>query len=510
MSARTTIHEVMTLIASRHPVVALESVEEDRVRGIVLSAAERSGLPVLEWSVTQGLRRTEDRESFNGLTADAEKMLAHASAMTVRGVFLAFDLAHHLQTPVARRLARELIARFARTGSTLVIVGTAIDLPPEIDGDTVHLTVSLPSRTELDAMLNALARSTGVVIADDARRVALDGLHGLTLNQARQAAAAAMVDGDLTVEDAHALMDRKVRAISEGGLLEYFPPTDNIARLAGMANLLSWLDRAAIAASPRAQAMNIRPPRGILLAGVPGCGKSLAAKYIARRWGRPLLKLDAGALYDKYIGESERNLRTSLRMAETLAPVVLWIDEIEKGISVGGDDAGGALGRRLLGSLLTWMQERTADVFMVATSNDLTILPPELQRKGRFDEVFFVDLPTFEERAAIFAAQLSLRRQDPARYSIPHLADESVDFSGAEIEQAIVSGILRALHLNREPGTGAILQEIRETVPLARSRPEAIAAVRARARDFVPASAPATGPGTGGTPTTTAGRRPEV
>lgn len=493
MSATTTIHEIATLIASRHPVIALESVEEARVREIVLSASLRAGLPVFEWTVTQGLRPSLERDRINGLTAPPEKMLAHVASMTVRGVFLALDLAPHLESPVNRRLARELIDRLMATGSTLVITGTGIELPTEIERETVQLAISLPDRGELDGVLRAVSQSMGVAVTDDTRGAALAALQGLTLNQARQAVAAAMVDGAFTLEDTAKLMDRKVRAISEGGLLEYFPPTDNVARLAGMANLRAWLDRADVAATPQARAMNIAPPRGILLAGVPGCGKSLAARYIARRWKRPLLKLDAGALYDKYVGESERNLRTALSMAESLAPVVLWIDEIEKGISVGGDDAGAALGRRMLGTLLTWMQERDADVFIVATSNDITVLPPEFQRKGRFDEVFFVDLPTLEERGAIFVAQLALRRQDPEGYSIPHLAHASTDFSGAEIEQSVVSGLLRALHRGETPDTRAILQEIQETVPLARSRPEAIVAVRTRARDFVPASAPVAG-----------------
>jgi len=282
-------------------------------------------------------------------------------------------------------------------------------------------------------------------------------------------------------------MDRKVRLISSGGPLEYFPAEDNDARLAGMGNLKRWLERARMASTPQARSLNISPPRGILLAGVPGCGKSLAAKHIARVWRRPLLKLDAGALYDKYIGETEKNLRASLAMAEALAPIVLWIDEIEKGLSVGGDDAGGAVGRRVLGALLTWMQERRADVFIVATSNDLTILPPELQRKGRFDEVFFVDLPAPRERAAIFAAQLELRRQAPGRFDLATLASASDGFSGAEIEQAVVAGVLRALHERRAPDTRSVLEEIEATVPLSRSRPDAIAAVRARAREFVPA-----------------------
>lgn len=283
-------------------------------------------------------------------------------------------------------------------------------------------------------------------------------------------------------------MDRKIRTISEGGLLEYHPPSDNHARLAGMAGLKAWLDRAQVAFSPAARAMNIAPPRGILFVGVPGCGKSLAAKHVARVWNRPLLKLDAASLYDKYVGESERNLRVALDMAEALAPIVLWIDEIEKGLAVGGDDASGATARRMLGTLLTWMAEPRPDIFVVATCNDIASLPVELQRKGRFDEVFFVDLPTPAERAAIFATQLSLRRQPRDRFDLRPLVGASAGFSGAEIEQVVVAGILRALQAGRAPDTGALIEEIGATVPLSRSRPETIERMRAAAREFVPAA----------------------
>jgi SpoVK/Ycf46/Vps4 family AAA+-type ATPase len=200
------------------------------------------------------------------------------------------------------------------------------------------------------------------------------------------------------------------------------------------------------------------------------------------------LKLDAARLYDKYVGESERNLREVLRLAESLAPIVLWIDEIEKGLAVGGDDASGATSRRMLGTLLTWMSEPRADIFLVATSNDLSALPVELQRKGRFDEVFFVDLPTPRERAAIFGTQLSGRRQSREHFDLRVLVSETNGFSGAEIEQVVVAGLLRALHARRVADTAALLDEIAATVPLSRSRADEIAAIRARARDFVPAS----------------------
>ncbi len=483
----STLHELRTLMASRHPLIVAESVEEERVRGFVVQAAARLEVPVFEWTVTQGLRPADDRGSWHGITADPAKMLAHVAGLTLRAVFLMHDLHPHLASPTVARLLRDLLPTLARTGSTIVLSGSDIELPAAIRADAIRLRIALPDRGELSVMLDGLVEATGREPAADVRARTLDALTGLTLNQARQAVASVLLDGTVDADDVATLMERKVRTIADGGLLEYFPAEDNHARLAGMANLKAWLERAAVAASPEARALNISPPRGILLAGVPGCGKSLAAKYIALRWRRPLLKLDAGMLYDKYIGESEKNLRGALNLAESLEPIVLWIDEIEKGLAVGGDDAGAAVGRRMLGTLLTWMQERRADVFVVATSNDLSILPPELQRKGRFDEVFFVDLPTPQERAAIFAAQLAIRRQPRERFDLAALVAASEGFSGAEIEQSVVAGLLRALQVGGTPTTDAIVQEVSATVPLSRSRPDAIAAVRARARDFVPA-----------------------
>lgn len=488
MSTSTTIHELKTLVQSRHPVLVIESVEEERVRRLVEAAAGQLGLPVFEWSMTQGLRRSDDRDRPSGITAEPAKLLAHLADMKVQAIFVLHDLHAHLRAPMAERLFRDLAARLATTNATLILTGADIELPSTLEAEAVRVKMALPGPEELALVVHALLRSTDAIAADGVAERVIEALQGLTLNQARQAVAAVVVDGVLDAGDVQEVMERKVRAISEGGLLEYFPAEDNHFHLAGMANLKAWLERATVASTPAARELNITPPRGILLAGVPGCGKSLAAKYIARSWNRPLLKLDAGSLYDKYIGESERNLRAALDMAESLAPVVLWIDEIEKGLAVGGDDAGAAVARRMLGTLLTWMQEKRQDIFVVATSNDMSALPPELQRKGRFDEVFFVDLPSPEERSAIFAIHLTLRRQTPNRFDLRPLVAASDGFSGAEIEQVVVSGLLRALQAKRTPGTEAVLEELRATVPLSRSRPDAIAAVRARVRDFVPAS----------------------
>jgi SpoVK/Ycf46/Vps4 family AAA+-type ATPase len=279
---------------------------------------------------------------------------------------------------------------------------------------------------------------------------------------------------------------RKGEAIQDGGLLEFYPPGENAFELGGFERLKAWLDRAHVGFGAEARALGLDPPRGVLIVGVQGCGKSLAAKAIARTWQQPLLKLDAARLYDKYIGETEKNLRKALDVAEAVAPSVLWIDEIEKGFATGGE-ADGGVSKRMLGTFLTWLQERRANVFVAATANDLSTLPPEFLRKGRFDEIFFVDLPDAGEREAIFRIHLQVRRQDPASLDIPSLAQAAEGFSGAEIEQAVIASLYRALH-QKEPLTSTLLaEELRQTVPLSVSRREDIERIRHAARGrFVP------------------------
>jgi hypothetical protein len=484
--AASTIHEIATLVRSRHPVVVIETVEEERAGALVAAVAGQVGMPVFEWSVTTGFRRLGD-EAINGMTTAPDALLAHIADLTVEAIFLLRDIHPHLAQPLIERRFRDVTDAFRHRTSTLVLVGAEIALPAAIEADAVRIRLALPDRAELEVVVRAVLRSAGVNPPERGIAALLEAVRGLTLNQARQHAASAVLDGVLTPDDVAGIVDRKAQAIAEGGLLEYHPAEDNAFELAGMANLKAWLERASLAFGPEAKAMNIPTPKGILLAGVPGCGKSLAAKHIARRWRRPLLKLDAGRLFDKYVGESERNLRTAITMAEGLAPIVLWIDEIEKGLAIGGDDAGGATGRRMLGTLLSWMQDKREDIFVVATSNDLSALPPELQRKGRFDEVFFVDLPARAEREAILAIHLGLRKQDVAEFDVPALAAATEGFSGSEIEQTVVSGLLRALHAKRLPDTEAVMSEITATVPLSQARPEAVSAIRARARDLVPA-----------------------
>lgn len=493
MATSTTLHDVKALVLSNHPVLAVETLEEERVRELLKAVAAELSAPLFEWSVNRGLQRRPAGRPVHG-TSDPLGLMRHLRTLTVGGLFHIKDFSAYLGDPPVIRAAREAAQQCRRTHATLVFTGDPIALPPELAGEAVQLRLRLPGpselRTELTSVLTSLRRGHRIAVdiePDDLDRV-VNALSGFTVTQARQALAFVILeDGRLGPDDIATLFERKARLIQESGLLEYFAADDTSHQLGGFARLKQWLERARLGFTPEAAAMNLTPPRGVLLVGVQGCGKSLAAKVIAREWGLPLLKLDAGRLFDKYIGETEKNFRRAVSLAGAMAPAVLWIDEIEKAFGGTGSDGDGGVSQRLLASLLTWLQERGEEVFVVATANDLFNLPPEMLRKGRFDEIFYVDLPDDGERAAIFGIHLGRRNLSPEGFDVPRLSAAADGFSGAEIEQAVISAAFRALHAGAELSTDHLLAEIAETVPLSVSRREDIQRLRTTAADrFVP------------------------
>lgn len=512
----TSLHDLRTLIRSCHPLIVIETVEEDRVGHLLRSVAGQERLPLYEWSITRGLTKPEDGDTINRMTAQPLALAQHLSGLTLEALFWLKDFATHLTDAATARQLREVTQRFSSSRATCIITGDPVTLPPDLDKLAVRYELRLPDRQELDRVVQSVLQSLGppraaagsrstTVAATMARSAArspvptlsaadyeqiLRALNGMTLHQARQVVSHCLIeDGSLTAADVHRILARKAQAIKEGGLLEYYPVEDNRYQLGGFENLKRWLDRAKVGFTPEAKALNLTPPRGILLVGVPGCGKSLAAKAIARDWALPLLKLDAGRLFDKFVGESEKNFRKAIAMAESLAPIVLWIDELEKALvsQGGGGEADGGLSRRLFGAFLTWLQEKRHEVFVVATANDLMALPPELLRKGRFDDIFFVDLPDEQERQSIWTIHLTLRKQQPPSFDLAQLVSASNGFSGAEIEQAVVAGLYRALHAKQPLATAHLLEELRQTIPLSVSRHEDIDRLRTLAQDrFVP------------------------
>jgi hypothetical protein len=494
--APSAVHDLKTLVLSRHPGIVIETHEPERAEALVQSVAGDLRVRRFEWSVTTGLRRAGDASGVYQ-TTDPARALAAIAELEVEAIFELHDFSTYLDKPELSRAFRDLLERLSSPArlSTVVLIEARATLPPEIEPRVVRFDLRFPSRDEyrqaIDAVVESLRlnrRATVEIEAADYDEFCA-ALSGLTLNQARQAVArAAIADGRLARDDLASLAEYKARALGEDGLLEYFPPGDNRFEIGGFANLRRWLERARVGFSREAAELGLEAPKGVLLVGVQGCGKSLAAKAIAREWRLPLLKLDAGRLFDKYIGETERNFRKAIDVAESCAPAVLWIDELEKAIAPGGGgDSDGGVSRRLFGSFLTWLQEKTAPVFVVATANDLSRLPPELLRKGRFDEIFFVDLPQADEREQILRIHLGLRRQDPQAFDLAALVEATEGFSGAELEQAVVASLLGALHAKAPLTTELLLAELRATVPLSVTRAEDVRALRASAQGrFVP------------------------
>jgi ATPase family associated with various cellular activities (AAA) len=504
MTLTTDIRHLQTLIMSFHPIVVMETVEEERVQTLLNKATLDLQLPVFEWSIAQGLCRLDtgqqnrwhdeftppgsSRPAVIEETAEPLAVLRHIQAMRFRALYWLKDFSVHLNDDTVARLFREISHQFSGNQSALVVTGEQVNLPKELVHEAVFFDVPLPEKEELhEAILQAIRTLKGrisVNLSPEEMQLLVRAVRGMTLKQTKKVIAyAALEDGELTVKDIARVLKRKTQIIHETGLLDYIPLEQNNAQLGGFTRLKQWLARARVGFSEEARSFNLTPPKGILIVGVQGCGKSLAAKTIAQTWKMPLLKLDAGRLYDKYVGESEKNFRQSVSLAEKMAPVVLWIDEIEKSMGNVGGDADGGLSRRLFGSFLTWLQEKSHEVFVVATANDLSQIPPELLRKGRFDEIFFVDLPAADERETIFRIHLTRHRQDPKGFDFLPLVQASEGFSGAEIEQVIIATLYRAIY-ERVPVNGAlILDEIKATVPLSVSRREDVQALRQVARE---------------------------
>ena len=392
----TDLHDLELLLRSDRPILSIESVEEPRIVALFAGLALRLNQPVFCWTLTEGLRRVELEDPPNQRLADPAEVLRYVKVTPQRGIYLLLDFHPFLAEPLHVRLIKEIAQGYGETGRTLVFVSHALDIPPELRHLGARFNLRLPDRNRILALIREEAQAwqreaTRPFRAD---REAVDRLSrnilGVTESDARRLIREAIRnDGAITHDDVREVTRAKYDLLSPEGAVSFEYDTADYADLAGLDNLKAWLDLRRPAFLGQT---NLKDrPRGVLLLGVQGGGKSLAAKAAAGRFGVPLLRLDFGALYDKFYGETERNLRRALQTAEVMAPCVLWLDEIEKGLARGGE--GDGLGSRVLGTLLTWMAERKSAVFLVATANDIDRLPPELIRKGRLDEIFFVDLP---------------------------------------------------------------------------------------------------------------------
>lgn len=489
--------ELTLLVLSRYPLVILESPEEPQVEGLVGRVALDLSMPLLVWRSSTGLVRPSlgAHEGRIADTEDPERALARVGGMAGEVIVLLHDLQPYLDRPEVVRRLRDLDTHFSGSRSTAILSGTAVELPGSLAHEAARLELALPDERELEQLVRHTAAQLsgqrgaarrGIEVqlqGDEAARLAR-ALRGLHRDEARRLLfQAALADGRLAVDDLDRLLEGKRRRVEAGGLLQWVEPGGGLADLGGASNLKRWVELRRDAFGEAARRFGLEPPKGLLLSGVPGTGKSLACRALAGEWKLPLLALDPGRLFDKFVGETEANLRRTLAVAESLAPAILWIDEIEKALAAEGSAADGGLAQRIRGTLLTWMQEHPQPVFLMATANDVERLPVELLRRGRFDEVFFFDLPEREDRARIFGLHLERRERDPKAFDLDVLADASEGFSGAEIEGVVVAALYHAFSARRPLADEILLNEIRATRPLARMRPEAIARIRAWGRD---------------------------
>ena len=479
----SSVNDLEVLVRSRVPLIILETSDEPRALEVFKRLALRLNLPVMRWSVTTGLQRIDLNLQPQAHAKEPAQALGQIKATGTAGIYLLLDFHPYLEDPAHVRMLKEIALGYGDAAHTLVLISHSCDLPDELHAFSARFELKLPDLDALEKQVHLEARAwadahPGKKVKTDNRTLAqlLKQLSGLGNSDARRLIRNAIHDdGAITESDLPEVMQAKYRLLDQGGALSFELDTARFSDVGGLEHLKRWLKQRKDVFLE--QDTTLDPPRGILMVGVQGGGKSLAAKAVAGLWQLPLLRLDFGALYNKFFGETERNLRSSLATAEAMAPCVLWVDEIEKAIASGDYDSGTS--KRVLGTLLTWMAERNSPVFLVATANRIDSLPPELIRKGRMDEIFFVDLPDLAIRQKIFEIHLRKRNHQPGDFDLTRLARESEGFSGAEIEQAVVAG----LYLAREQGTALdsdhLLTELSQTRPLSVVMSEPLSALRA-------------------------------
>jgi hypothetical protein len=538
-----TLTRIKVLINSSTPIILMETVEEARAIALLRAACSELALPLFEWSIADGLVRTaagspagkaaaadpkaqtspgvtqriaaamadaglppldfsktSARPAANGDTGNAifntkepAAVLAHISTLTIEGVFMLKDFHRQLDDAVVARLLREAAEQFTSERRAIVLTGPDFKLPAELARQVEYVDLPLPDKARLREIIEAvyarLAKTyTLKRTVNQAQLDAIAGnLCGLTEEESERAVAQAIVAryalGPEVVLD---VLNAKQEMLRRSGMLEFVDAIGDLSEVGGLENLKHWLGMRKGAFSPGAADFGLEPPRGVVIMGVQGCGKSLAARCIAGSWQLPLVKLDTSAIFDKFIGETEKRVRRLFDVAEQLAPVVFWIDELEKIFAGSGPDSASAdagTSSRVLGEFLSWMQDRKAPVFLAATSNNVMALPPELIRKGRFDAIFFVDLPNAAERRAVLAIHLAKRKRDPKQFDMDKLVAASQGYTGAEIEAAVQASLYASFTDQQPLSTQTILDALEDSVPLSVTRGEDVAELRAWARE---------------------------
>lgn len=485
--------ELEVLIRARYPLIYVQTSEELRVLAVVLDIAGRRGKRLFEWSCSTGIvpsgTSIQSQKARSAATKDPLAALDQVLEQVEPALFVFKDLHPFLTKSnyaVIRKL-KDIALHLKNSFKTVILVSPVLEIPAELDKEITVLSFPLPTKEELaellDRILTDVRSLQQVTIELDAagRERLLQAALGLTLGEAENVFAKIIVkDARLSGDDVNEVFAEKQQIIRKSGLLEYCTTGEGFGHVGGLAVLKDWLVKRSAAFTAEARAFGLPAPKGLLLLGVQGCGKSLCAKAISRQWQLPLLRFDMGRMFGSLVGSSEENVRRAIAVAESVAPAILWVDEIDKAFagSQGSGSSDGGTAARVFGTFLTWLSEKTAPVFVVATANDISHLPPELLRKGRLDEIFFVDLPAEPERAEIFRVHIGKRGRDAEQFDLPALAQASADFSGAEIEEAINSALYEAFSTASELTTEHVLEALRQTVPLAKTMDEQISRLR--------------------------------
>jgi len=468
--------------------------EEGRVIGLVGELAAQRDKKVFEWSVTTGLvpggTSIQSQKNRDAATQDPLVALDRVIEQVEPAIYIFKDFHPFLakqNMAVIRRL-REIAASLKNSYKTIVLVSPMMSIPPELEKDVTVVDFDLPGEKDFRLLLRRVvddvkgnAKIRMRLTRESAQKI-VHALLGLTLSEAENVLAKTLViHRGVSDQSAEVIYDEKKQIIRKSGLLEYYDSEENLSTVGGVDMLKEWLRKRSVAFTDEAREFGLASPKGMLLLGVQGCGKSLMAKAVSQLWKLPLLRFDVGRVFGSLVGSSEENVRRAIKVAESVSPAILWVDEIDKafrGSRSSGASTDGGASARVFGTFLTWLSEKTAPVFVVATANDVTSLPPELLRKGRFDEIFFVDLPGTLERREIFRIHLEKRERDPEKFDLEPLAAASVGFSGAEIEECVVSTLFDVFYEKKDLTTEALLKGIRSTVPLSKTMVEDMTALR--------------------------------
>ncbi|MCK4666121.1 AAA family ATPase [Candidatus Dependentiae bacterium] len=490
------LHEIETLIRARYPIIYIVTHEEYRVKGELFKIGKKLNKNVFEWSITNGVIRYSDNIDMTRhpekSTKDPTSALSQISTVEdPAAIFILNDFHPYLKDSTVIRKLKETANNFINSFKSLIIISPVLLIPCELEKEITVIDFDLPTEEDLKELLFRVkkelkdAQNIELSILPDVVEDVINSITGLTLQEAENVLAKVIIENKkITREEIKIILNEKKQVIRKSEILEYYTSDEGFNNIGGLENLKIWLRQRKLAFSEKAEKFGLPKPKGVLLLGVQGCGKSLCAKAISTLWNLPLLRLDMGKIFGSLVGSSEDNIRRAIKTAESISPCIVWIDEIEKALSgvqsSGSTDAGTT--SRVFGTFITWLQEKTKPVFVIATANDVTMLPPELMRKGRFDEIFFVDLPTHNERKTIFKIHLDKRERTSAEFDLEKLATVSTGFSGAEIEQVIIASLYEAFYNNTDIDTEIVTKKIKSTVPLSRLMKERIDSLRTWAK----------------------------